>query len=106
MTAPKGNAFLRWAYARWIQILALFGLQGADGRPSATKLACTFGLICGCVMQETTLAIISLCGMFGRPTLVAAIGSWRGTTASVNTRSTVNVNVRQERDTELGIDPA
>lgn len=101
---PKGNAVLRWTYARWVQILAHFDLLGPDGRPSFSKMATVFALWYALETPSDTVAIIALCAAFGPRVLVAAIRSWRGVTAAVRAR--VESFVRQERDAELGIDPA
>lgn len=34
----RGGPAFRWVYSRWRQLLAFADLQGADGRPSSTKL--------------------------------------------------------------------
>lgn len=92
---------LRWGYARWVQLLAYVGLLGHDGRPSATKIWCAFGLIISAYLGWPTVFIVSLAGMFGRPTFVAAICSWRGTTADVSVRTESTTRLVDERRQSL-----
>lgn len=51
---PRGSRFWRWAYARWVQVLAFFDLLGRDGRPSRTTLAGGLVLACGCYVLVAT----------------------------------------------------
>jgi hypothetical protein len=98
---------LRWTYARWIQVLAHLDALGADGRPSQSKIVSYAALIYGALAVSDTVVIIALCAGFGKSMLLAAICSWRGTTASV--RTTVEATTRQiieRRDASQGIDPA
>ena len=91
MTRPKGNKFLRWTYARWVQLLAHGDLLGPDGRPSQGKLAAFTAMAYGCLTRDPVVVVLALCAAFGRHTLLEGIRSWRGT--SVMSRKSVTVQV-------------
>lgn len=93
----KGNRFLRWTYARWVQILAHGDLLGADGKPSQGKLAAATAMAYGILTRDSVVVVLALAAGFGRGTLLAAIASWRGVSMQTRTISTQAVSVDERR---------
>ena len=92
------HRFLRWTYARWVQVIAHGDLLGRDGKPSQGKLAAITVMGIGAWLKSDVLVALSLFAAFGRSTLLEGIKSWRGvsTTARIDQRIDNRIDIRRE----------
>lgn len=89
------QGFLRWTYARWLQVLAHGDLLGPDGRPSQGKMAAFTAMVYGFYAHSDVVVIIALAAAWGRTTLIKALAVWRG--VSISERVEQVVTLRDER---------
>ena len=105
------SALLRWLYGRWRQVLIFGDLAGADGRPSATKIAAALTLSVVLYISVRTLAVsggtvtLTICVfavLFGRQMFGQFLERWQGktTVTQEDTTATINATVDARRTDE------